>query len=230
MIRIVLLWKVVIAALCSRSNQQFYDRISPYYDQVFVEHQIHADTITELLCEVYAGQEPTTRVLDLGCGTGMLSCRLANHGFDVTGLDISPDSLQLLQQRNPIIKIVLGDASIFPFADNAFQAVVSLGSWRHFTKTEKLIMEIVRALDDNGILVIGYFPPALGGILHLGQGIWRRLIERRYLSLTSKLGYVDKSVLSLEPQTISLLENHFSDVHTVVSGKKWRLIIAKKPI
>ena len=61
------LWvKVLAVALVSKSNQEFYDRISPIYDQCFVTHKVHANNITKILRESYKGREKDTLVLDLG--------------------------------------------------------------------------------------------------------------------------------------------------------------------
>ncbi len=43
---------------------------------------------------------PVREVLDLGCGTGGITAILADKGFDMVGLDISPDMLMLAQERN----------------------------------------------------------------------------------------------------------------------------------
>lgn len=226
MIKPVLLWEVFSAALRSRSVEQFYDRISPVYDQVFVKHKVHADNMASILCQVYSGRETTTRVLDLGCGTGLLSCTLSDKGFEVIGVDVSLDSLHLLQKQNPAIKTIHGEAGSIPLGTGSCQSVVSLGAWRHFSDPQNVVAEIVRVLNNDGMFIVGYFPPALGGLLHLGNGAWRIMLDRLYQLLTRKLGYSDRTDLSLEPQTIRLLRKKFANVSTVDSGKRWRLIVA----
>jgi 2-polyprenyl-3-methyl-5-hydroxy-6-metoxy-1,4-benzoquinol methylase len=37
--------------------------------------------------------QPNSRILELGCGTGALSCMLSQRGFEVTGLDISQSAI-----------------------------------------------------------------------------------------------------------------------------------------
>jgi 2-polyprenyl-3-methyl-5-hydroxy-6-metoxy-1,4-benzoquinol methylase len=41
----------------------------------------------------------TGRALDLGCGTGHYALYLAKHGFEVTGVDLSPEALRVARQR-----------------------------------------------------------------------------------------------------------------------------------
>ncbi len=41
------------------------------------------------------------RVVDLGCGSGLWARHLVDAGYDVTGVDISPDMIQIARQRVP---------------------------------------------------------------------------------------------------------------------------------
>jgi len=222
-------WQVISAALHNRSNQQFYDQISPIYDQVFVEHKLHADKMTDMLCSAYAGKESTTRVLDLGCGTGILSRMLVDKGFDVSGLDISLESLRLMRQSEHRIHAVHGDATHLPLIEGSYQAIVSLGAWRHFSDPHGVIVELNRVLMSNGFLIVGYFPPAIGGAVHVGHGICSRLLVRLYHFLTRKLGYVDRADLILEEETVNLARKYFEQVSTVDSGEYRHLIVAQGP-
>ena len=222
------LWgKVLVAALASKSNQEFYDRISPIYDQCFVTHKVHASNITKILRESYKGREKDTLVLDLGCGTGLLSNTLFGKGFEVLGADISLESLRLLQQRESRIKTIQADATQLPFADGSFHTVASLGAWRHFPDPRKVIAEVARILKDDGLLIVGYFPPAIGGVVHQGDSHWRQMLVRLYQYLIRKRGYVDHIDLSLEPMTVDWAKDYFEQVSTVDSGERWRLIIAR---
>jgi ubiquinone/menaquinone biosynthesis C-methylase UbiE len=221
------LWgKILVAALCSKSNREFYDRISPIYDQCFVAHKLHANNMAKILLERYKGLEKNTLVLDLGCGTGLLSKILASKGFDVIGIDISLESLRLLQQFQSRINTIQADATQLPFADGSCHAVVSLGAWRHFSDTRRVIAEVARILKDDGLLIIGYFPPAIGGVVHQGDSHWHELLVQLYQFLISKRGYEDHIDLSLEPNTLVWAKGQFKQVGTVGSGEHWRLIIA----
>lgn len=126
MTRFWLLLQVAWAALKSRSNQDFYDEIAPVYDKVFYGHRVHAETIARELSGLYAGKEEETLVLDLGCGTGMLSRLLAERGFRVIGLDVSFHSLRILNKRKQL-PVLQGDAERLPFTDGCLQCVVCLG-------------------------------------------------------------------------------------------------------
>jgi ubiquinone/menaquinone biosynthesis C-methylase UbiE len=224
----VRLWaRLLAAALVSKSNREFYDRIAPVYDQVFVTHELHANTIADVLLERYKGVEKSALVLDLGCGTGLLSKILVAKGFEMLGLDISFESLRLLHQGKSRVSTVQADAVRVPLIDASCHAVVSLGAWRHFPDLRQVVTEVARILKGDGMLIVGYFPPAIGGVIHQGDGLWCRSLARLYQFLIRKRGYVDDTDLSLESRTVRLAGKYFSQVETVASGDRWRLIVAQ---
>ena len=60
--------------------------------------------------------KPGERVLDLGCGTGHLTARIAERGAVVTGLDASVSMIAQARQNYPKLKFVLADARGLPGA------------------------------------------------------------------------------------------------------------------
>ncbi len=72
------------------------------------------------------------RILDLGCGTGHLTQKIADSGAEVVGLDYSPEMIASAQANYPKLKFVVGDASDFHF-DAPFDAVFSNAAlhWVH---------------------------------------------------------------------------------------------------
>ena len=226
-----LLWlKVLFNALRSHSNQQFYDRISPIYDQVYTEHKLHAINMANVLDAAYANRKSSTLIMDLGCGTGMLGRILAGRGFATIGQDISLQSLRRLKQVDSRVPVVQSDAHLLPVADNSFDAVVSLGAWRHFPEPDQVMAEISRILRKDGLLIIGYFPPALGGAIHHTGGMLSTLLTSVYQFVTRKLGYVDRPGMSLESETLELASRFFQHSDTVKSGKHWGLIVSSEPV
>lgn len=223
-------WNLVYTAFTSSSTRDFYDRISPIYDRIFTEHKTFAEKITDLLSEKFPGNESTTNVLDVGCGTGMLTEMLVERQFCVTGIDLSLESLSKSKMKNSSIMVTGADAIQLPFDDHSFHATVSLGAWRHFSEPKKVIAELNRVITQEGILIIGYFPPAIGGLIQLKDGVFWELISRGYHALTKKLGYVDRADFELEQETFRLAKNCFEQVHTVEINNTGRLIVATEPI
>jgi len=222
------LWsRVLLAALRSKSNQEFYDRIAPIYDQCFVMHKLHAINMAAVLHDGYKGQENNTLVLDLGCGTGLLGDILAGQGFKVIAVDISLESLRVSRKRESKLYPIQANAMLLPFVQESCSAVVSLGAWRHFSDPRQVIEEVARILKKDGALILGYFPPAIGGVIQPGNGLWSRLLVRVYQFVIRKRGYMDNVDLSLESRTLRLVKKYFMEVGTVDSGKCWHLIVAR---
>ena len=73
--------------------------------------------------------EPSTRVLDVACGTGGVALRAARAGADVVGIDISADQLAKARRAADAegleIRFDEGDCQDLPYGDSEFDAVVS---------------------------------------------------------------------------------------------------------
>ena len=104
--------------------------------------------------------ETGTRVLDLGCGTGLELeeyFRL-NPEADVTGIDLSEAMLKALKEKLPDrrISLVVGSYFDVPFGEKKYDAAVSVESLHHFPAEQKetLYAKLRAALKDNGFFVL----------------------------------------------------------------------------
>jgi len=93
------------------------------------------------------------RVLEVGCGPGYLSTRLAReYGLEVTGLDLDPAMIEraranadrAVHERLP--SFVVGDVASLPFPDESFDLVVSTMSMHHWADPTAGLAEIDRVL------------------------------------------------------------------------------------
>ena len=228
--KIVLFWNLLLTALTSRSARDFYDRIAPIYDNVFTAHRIYAESMVEIVREEFAGREAETRALDVGCGTGMVAGMLAERGFAVIGLDFSHESLSRLQANFSSVITVNADAAEIPYQDKFFDAVVSLGAWRHFPNPEKVIAEVNRIISEDGLFIVGYFPPAIAGLIPLRKSLVGRLLISAYRMIMRIHGYCDRADFQLEAETVELAKEYFGKVESVTVDSHGRLIVARNPI
>ena len=93
-------------------------------------------------------------VLDLGCGNGALTCRLAQAGFDAQGLDASPELLETARRSYPQLTFRLGDAADFRVPE-PFDAVFSNAvlHWIDREKQDAALRCVNRALKEGGQFV-----------------------------------------------------------------------------
>jgi demethylmenaquinone methyltransferase/2-methoxy-6-polyprenyl-1,4-benzoquinol methylase len=109
-----------------------------------------------------AAVQPGNRALDLCCGTGDLALALARRGAEVTGIDFSPEMLEIAEarrQRNSksqisSLKFMPGDAMQIPFPGASFDIVTVGYGLRNLTSWEKGLDEMHRVAKPGARLVV----------------------------------------------------------------------------
>ena len=105
------------------------------------------------------GEAAQGSVLDVACGPGILSAAIAKSARDVVAFDLTPEMLKKARQRCDEaglanVSFREGNAAELPFADAAFDAVVTRLSVHHFDRPGRVMSEIFRVLRPGGRFVI----------------------------------------------------------------------------
>jgi len=112
-----------------------------------------------------AGVRAGQRVLDVACGTGVVSVTAARLGARVTGLDLTPELLERARENARIAKVEIdwheGDVEKLPFGDGAFDVVLSEFGHIFAPRPEVAISEMLRMLKPGGTIAFSTWPPEL---------------------------------------------------------------------
>lgn len=95
---------------------------------------------------------PGMRVLDIGCGNGILTAKMAEKGALVTGIDSSLEMFALAKQAHASLTFIHMDATQMHF-DDEFDAVFSNAVFHWISDQHRLISGISRSLKKGGHLV-----------------------------------------------------------------------------
>ena len=143
--------------------QAQYTAIAPYYDRL---NGADYDALCAFLCEAMRtyGSGKEHLVLDLACGTGAISRRLAKKGYDVIGVDLSPEMLSTARESCPEnVLLLLQDITAFELYGTVGATLCSLDSLNHLTKKgqlEKCFSLVHNYLDPDGLFLFDMNTPA----------------------------------------------------------------------
>jgi ubiquinone/menaquinone biosynthesis C-methylase UbiE len=115
--------------------------------------------------------QPGSHVLEVGCGIGLDSMRMARNGLRVTAVDLTvvgPATAQRrAMERGLDVTYSCADAEHLPFCDSTFDYVYSFGVMHHAPDTQKCIEEVYRVVKPGGVaLIMLYHRRSLNEVVH----------------------------------------------------------------
>lgn len=107
--------------------------------------------------------QPGQRILDLGCGTGILTHEIAQTGAEIMGIDNSAEMIDQAKKHYPEIDFKVMDGQDFTL-DKPFDAVFSNAALHWMLKPKKVIACVYRCLKPHGRFVF-----EMGGVGNITQ-------------------------------------------------------------
>lgn len=96
------------------------------------------------------------KLLDVGCGTGNILCKLVNGKRQLFGIDLSENMVEESRKRmGRDAEIKVADAEHIPYEDNFFDTLICNASFHHYPHPEEVLKEMKRVLKSGGKLFIG---------------------------------------------------------------------------
>ena len=166
--------------------EQFFDDMSVGRNEtiqaspvVYYEQKLRAMTVLGLL-----DVKPGERVLDIGCGNARDIARIANHGGQVVGVDMSAGMIaaagrELERMGLGGIKLQVGDATCLDFPDASFDKILCSEVIEHIPDASQALREMWRVLRPGGKLVLS--TPNKGSWYGLERyWLWEGLLRRKW--------------------------------------------------
>ncbi len=100
---------------------------------------------------------PGTRLLDVGCGSGLTLVLAKERGAIPAGLDVSPGLLQIARERLPEADLREGDMEFLPFDDDTFDAVIGVNAFQFAGDPRRALREAARLTRPGGRVVASLF-------------------------------------------------------------------------
>ncbi len=118
------------------------------------------DQILNELKKVTSAQGKDLKILDIGCGTGYFEALLGKEGFDITGIDLTPEMIEraneLIEEYGPFegnVKALCMDAENLSFEDESFDAIITRNLTWTLPHPVEAYGEWFRVLKKGGVLV-----------------------------------------------------------------------------
>jgi len=141
------------------------------------EHPPFADKLTELFEREESGREPPYGpALDLGCGSAVWGVKLADRGWQVTGIDLVEKPLERARERvreaGVDMRVVQGDVTDLRGADvgSGFRLIVDTGTFHGLDPDQREAMgrEVSAVAADDATVLLDLFAPRRRGPLPRG--------------------------------------------------------------
>ena len=161
-------------------TREYFDAIETHRYEIespWMKHAIGFDR--------YEGQ----RLLEIGFGTGTDLLQFARGGARVTGVDLTPRSIEIARRRFEVYdqtsEFAIGDSEALGFPDSSFDIIYSFGVLHHTPDTQRAVSEVHRVLKPGGTAIVMLYHRAslyYWGSIFLKHGILRGELFKQSMS------------------------------------------------
>ncbi len=198
-----------------------WNNIASIYQDKFMELDLYNDTYDFISSFI---DKPNAKILEIGCGPGNITKYLLSKrpDFDIFGIDIAPNMVELAKQNNSTAHFEIMDCRQINKLDKKFDGIIGGFCLPYLSQTEckELISNSYDLLNDNGLIYLSFvegepekseFKVGSGGRVYFNyyklDDIKKQLDELMFEELkTFKVKY-------------KISESEF-DIHTILTAKK----------
>lgn len=146
----------------------------------------------DFISRVVQGLPPQARVLDVGCGNGVISRHLGRLGFNVLGIDVSEKTIETarsLTKNLPNVQFMKKSAEELVASGEKYEVVICSEVLEHLHNPGSLLNVLYQSLADNGKLIV---------TVPNGKGPRETFVTKPILSLRRKNNWLWRSIVRIK--------------------------------
>lgn len=150
----------------SQSNREYYNRFAAGYEKHRGTNDPggYHELLDELETEFVRKYGQGGRILEVGCGTGLVLERLARFAGHAVGIDVSEGMLERAKARG--LDVQQASALSLPFADATFDLTCSFKVLAHIPEISQVLSEMARVTKPGGMVLAEFYNPhSLRGLI-----------------------------------------------------------------
>ena len=206
-----------------RNKETFdtWNNIASLYQDKFMNLDLYNDTY-DFICNAIA--TPNAKLLEIGCGPGNITKYLLSQrpDFDIFGIDIAPNMIELAKKNNPTANFAVMDSREIKNLDKKYDGIIVGFCLPYLSPTEsnELISNSYDLLNENGLLYLSFvegnpeesdFKVGSGGRVYFHYHNLDDLITQ-----LKKFNFDQLEIFKVKYKTS---ETEF-DIHTILTAKK----------
>lgn len=205
----------------NKETVETWNNIARIYQDKFMNLDIYNFTYDAICSNITF---PNAKLLEIGCGPGNISKYLLNKrpDFEITGIDIAPNMIELAKSNNPTAHFMVMDTRDIHQLESKFDGIIGGFCLPYLNQSEcnNLIEQASYLLFENGLLYLSFvegepskseYKIGIGGRVFFNYHNLEHVIE--ILSNSNFEG------IEIDRVQFKKTENDF-DIHTIVRAKK----------
>jgi ubiquinone/menaquinone biosynthesis C-methylase UbiE len=178
--------------MAKKQIEAYYDKLSEVYDRDRAKG--YFEFVNQFELNTILPHAKGNKVLEVGCGTGILLERVSKVAKRAVGIDLSNEMVKVAKARGLEAKKAF--ATKIPFKDNSFDIVFSFKTLSHVPNLELALSEMARVAKPGGLVVFELYNARSVGRLY--KLLFPTKIFTKY--------YSTADAIKILPQNIEILE------------------------
>ncbi len=198
-----------------------WNNVASIYQDKFMDMDLYNDTY-DYICNAVAKQN--AKLLEIGCGPGNITKYLLSRrpDFDIFGIDIAPNMIELARKNNPAARFAVMDSRQIGSLDNKYDGIIAgfILPYLSPDETNELISNAYDLLNENGLIYLSFvegdpdqsgFKAGSGGRVYFQ---FHNLDDLKTQLIKTKFDQIETFKVEYK-----IAETEY-DIHTILTAKK----------